>query len=59
MLPVSMLRHPADKTWLRALPVKFENTPGSVAAITLKRRRAKGAVELFQRASRDVALGLR
>jgi hypothetical protein len=59
MLPVSMLRHPADKTWLRALPVKFENTSGSVAAITLKRRRAKGAVELFQRASRDVALGLR
>jgi DNA-binding transcriptional LysR family regulator len=59
MLPISMLRHPTDKAWLRALPVKFEDTPGSVAAITLKRRRAKGAVELFQRASRDVALGIR
>ena len=32
ILPVSMLRHPTDKAWLRALPVKFEDTPGSVAA---------------------------
>jgi hypothetical protein len=31
MLPVSNLRHPTDKAWLRALPVKFEDTPGSVA----------------------------
>ena len=58
MLPVSMLRHPADKAWLRALPVKFDDTPGNVAAITLKRRRTMGAVELFQRASRDIASGL-
>jgi DNA-binding transcriptional LysR family regulator len=55
MLPISMLRHPADKAWLRALPVKLDDTPGNVAAITLKRRRAKGAVELFQRACRDLA----
>ncbi len=58
MLPVSMLRHPADKAWLRALPVKFEDTPGNVAAITLKRRRAKGAVQLFLQASREVASAL-
>jgi len=58
MLPISMLRHPADKAWLRALPVKFDDTPGSVATITLKQRRAKGAVELFQRASREVAAQL-
>ena len=58
MLPVSMLRHPADKAWLRALPVKFQDSPGSVASITLKRRRARGAVELFQRASREVASSL-
>lgn len=58
MLPVSMLRHPSDRAWLRALPVKFQDSPGSVASITLKRRRAPGAVELFQRASREIASAL-
>jgi DNA-binding transcriptional LysR family regulator len=58
MLPTSMLRHPTDKTWLRALAVRLDDSSGHIAAITLRKRRARGAVELFQRASREVAASL-
>jgi DNA-binding transcriptional LysR family regulator len=59
MLPISMLRHPADKAWLRTLAVRLDDSSGDIAAITMRKRRARGAVELFQRASREVAASLK
>lgn len=55
MLPNSILKHPTDKTWLRELPVRINDASGRIAAITLKQRRARGTVELFRQACREMA----
>jgi DNA-binding transcriptional LysR family regulator len=47
ILPVTMLRHPSNRAWLRALPIDLSDTAGPVASITLKKRRTAGAVKLF------------
>src|ERR1043166_6422657 len=47
VLPVTMLRHPSNRGWLRALSVELGDTAGAIATITLKKRRAGGAVEFF------------
>jgi DNA-binding transcriptional LysR family regulator len=53
ILPVTMLRHPSNRAWLRALPVDLGDS-GSAACITLKKRRPAGAVKLFVEESRAV-----
>ncbi|HEY4405293.1 MAG TPA: LysR family transcriptional regulator [Xanthobacteraceae bacterium] len=53
ILPVTMLRHPSNRAWLRALPVDLRDS-GSAACITLKKRRPAGAVKLFVEESRAV-----
>ena len=53
MLPNSILRHPTDRSWLRALPVRINDTSGRIAAITLKHRRPRTTVDLFRQACRD------
>jgi DNA-binding transcriptional LysR family regulator len=54
ILPVTMLRHPSNRAWLRALPVDLGDESGSAACITLKKRRPAGAVKLFVEESRAV-----
>ena len=54
ILPVTMLRHPSNRAWLRALPVDLGDEAGSAACITLKKRRPAGAVKLFVEESRAV-----
>jgi DNA-binding transcriptional LysR family regulator len=55
ILPIEMLRHPADKAWLRQVPVDLGDSTRPIASITLKKRRVSGAVRLFQQASRESA----
>jgi DNA-binding transcriptional LysR family regulator len=55
MLPKSMLHHPFDKTWLRALPVELRDPTANISAITLAKRRPGGAVKLFLASCREVA----
>jgi DNA-binding transcriptional LysR family regulator len=55
VLPLSMLQHPGDKTWLRALPVDLRDPAANISAITLSRRRPGGAVKLFLASCREVA----
>jgi DNA-binding transcriptional LysR family regulator len=50
ILPAQMLRSPAQRAWLRALDVDLRDTLQPIAAITLKKRRAGGAVKLFEQA---------
>ncbi|TCZ63866.1 LysR family transcriptional regulator [Roseicella aquatilis] len=38
MLPRTMLHHPTNAPWLRALDVTVEDSEGAIAALTLKRR---------------------
>jgi DNA-binding transcriptional LysR family regulator len=54
VLPVTVLRHPSNRAWLRALSVDLGDTAGAIAAITLKKRRAGGAVKLFVDESRSI-----
>lgn len=54
VLPMSMLQHPGDKTWLRALPVELRDPAANISAITLARRRPGGAVKLFLESCREV-----
>lgn len=54
LLPMQILRHRSSSAWLRALNVDLGDTSAPIASITLKGRRAGGAVKLFQHASRDV-----
>jgi len=54
MLPVTMLRHPSNRAWLRALAVDLGETAGANASITLKKRPASGAVKLFVDESRSI-----
>lgn len=51
ILPAQMLRYPANKAWLRALDVDLHDSSQAIASVTLKRRRASGAVKLFEQAS--------
>jgi DNA-binding transcriptional LysR family regulator len=59
VLPRSMLQHPGDKTWLRALPVELRDPIANISAITLVKRRPAGAVKLFLEACRAAAAGER
>jgi hypothetical protein len=52
--PTTLLRHPGNSAWLRALEVNLDETAPPVAATTLKKRRPPGALRLFQEASRSV-----
>jgi DNA-binding transcriptional LysR family regulator len=54
LLPMQILRHRSSSAWIRALNVDLGDTSAPIASITLKGRRAGGAVRLFQQASRDV-----
>jgi DNA-binding transcriptional LysR family regulator len=54
VLPAQMLRYPSNRAWLRALDVDLRDTSQPIASITLKRRRATGAVKLFEQASLEV-----
>jgi DNA-binding transcriptional LysR family regulator len=54
ILPMTMLRQPSNRAWLRALPVDLGDETGSAACITLKKRRPAGAVKLFVEESRSV-----
>jgi len=54
VLPTTILRHPGNSAWLRALDVNL-NEAGPIAAITLKKRRPAGALKLFQETSRRVS----
>jgi DNA-binding transcriptional LysR family regulator len=56
MLPVRMVRYPANLAWLRALKIDLRDSADPVAAITLKNRRASGATNLFLQVSRQVAV---
>jgi DNA-binding transcriptional LysR family regulator len=58
VLPMSMLHHPFDKTWLRALPVELRDPSAKISAITLAKRRPGGAVKLFLESCREVAKAL-
>jgi DNA-binding transcriptional LysR family regulator len=53
ILPLEMLRHPADKVWLRRVPVDLNDSARPIVSITLRKRRVSGAVRLFQQASRE------
>lgn len=55
MLPARMVRHRAHKAWLRALNIDLSDSAAPVAAITVRKRSAGGALKLFQKACRDVA----
>ena len=58
LLPMQILRMRSSSAWLRALNVDLGDTSAPIASITLKGRRAGGAVQLFQQASREVCKGL-
>ena len=54
ILPAQMLRYPSNRAWLRALNVELRDSSQPIASITLKRRRAGGAIKLFEQASLEV-----
>jgi DNA-binding transcriptional LysR family regulator len=54
LLPMQILRHRSSSAWLRALNVDLGDTAAPIAELTLKGRRAGGAVKLFRQACRDV-----
>jgi DNA-binding transcriptional LysR family regulator len=58
LLPMQILRMRSSSAWLRALNVDLGDTSAPIASITLKGRRAGGAVQLFQQASREVCKAL-
>lgn len=58
LLPMQILGNRSSSAWLRALDVDLGDTSAPIASITLKGRRAGGAVKLFQQASRDVCKAL-
>jgi len=51
MLPLELIRHPSNRTWLRALNVDLGDSSAPIALITIKKRANSGAVRLFQEAS--------
>jgi len=54
IMPAQMLRYPSNRAWLRALDVDLRDSVQPIALVTLKKRRAGGAVRLFQQASLEV-----
>ncbi len=54
VLPAQMLHYRSNKTWLRALDVDLHDSSQPIAFVTLKRRRASGALKLFEQASLEV-----
>ena len=54
VLPLTMLRHPANIGWLRALDVDLSDSSAPIALITLKKRQASGPLRLFRQACLDV-----
>jgi hypothetical protein len=59
VLPSTLLRHPSNKAWLRALKVDLGDSTGPISAITIRDRRSSGAVKLFLEVSRAVCKELR
>lgn len=57
MLPQTMLHHPTNTPWLRALDITAEDSAGAIAALTLKRRWMPGPVRLFLQAVRETGPG--
>jgi hypothetical protein len=55
MLPRTMLHHPTNAPWLRALDITVEDSEGAIAALTLKRRWMPGPVRLLLAALRETA----
>ena len=51
VLPLTMLRHPSSGAWLRAVDVDLADSSIPIALISVKKRRAGGAVKLFRQAS--------
>ena len=54
ILPAQMLRSRAHRAWLRALDVDLPDTLQPIAAITLKKRQAGGAIKLFEQTSLEI-----
>ncbi len=59
ILPAQMLRSPAHRAWLRALKVDMRDSSQPIALITLRKRRAGGAVKLFEQASLELCKTMR
>lgn len=56
MLPERMVRQAAHKSWLRALSIDLPDSAGAIATLTVRRRKASGALDLFLKACRDAEL---
>jgi DNA-binding transcriptional LysR family regulator len=54
VLPMTMLEHATNRAWLRRLDLDLPESAGPIAAITLRRRRASGALALWLDAARAV-----
>lgn len=54
MLPRTVLSHPMNSAWLRALPVTVADSSGAIAALTLRGRFMPGPVRLLREAVRAV-----
>ena len=57
MLPLHVLHQRANKAWLRALSIDLSDSAGPIAAITVRKRAAGGALGLFQQACRQINRG--
>jgi DNA-binding transcriptional LysR family regulator len=55
MLPRTVVHHPTNKPWLRALDIAVEDRSGAVAALTLRGRWVPAPVRLFLETLRAVA----
>jgi DNA-binding transcriptional LysR family regulator len=55
MLPRTVVHHPTNAPWLRALDIAVEDASGAVAALTLRRRWLPAPVKLFLETLREVA----
>lgn len=54
ILPLTMLRHPMNQSWLVALDADLTGSTGPIAAITLKARREPGPYKLFREAAHRI-----
>jgi DNA-binding transcriptional LysR family regulator len=54
VLPAQLLRHRPNSTWLRALDIDLGDSSQPTASLTLKKRKAGGALRLFQQISLEV-----
>jgi len=55
ILPERMVRHRANRAWLRCLDLDLSDSAASVAFVTIAKRQTSGAAEAFRVACRDVA----